>query len=88
MVQECQFSWALPCLSDSSELFGADCVMQNIPNFKEILSLHISQEMKHSEGVKPIGGLVYMYQHVLWINLRYFSSSLKRKLKLLKTGIP
>ena len=59
-----------------------------IPNFKEILSLHTSQEMKHSEGVKPIRGLVYMCQHVLWIILRYFSSSLKIILKLLKTGIP
>ena len=55
-----------------------------IPNFKEILSLHISQEMKHSEGVKPIGGLVYMCQHLLWIVLRYFSSSLKNKVKITK----
>ena len=52
-----------------------------IPNFKEILSLHILQEMKHSEGVTPIGGLVYMCQHVLWVILRYFSSSLKNKVK-------
>jgi len=55
-----------------------------IPNFKEILSLHISQEMKHSEGVTPIGGLVYMCQHVLWVILRYFSSSLKNNVKITK----
>ena len=55
-----------------------------IPNFKEILSLHILQEMKHSEGVKPIGGLVYMCQHVLWVILRYFSSSLKNNVKIAK----
>ena len=55
-----------------------------IPNFEEILSLHISQEIKHSEGVKPIGGLVYMCQHILWIILRYFSSSLKNNVKITK----
>jgi len=55
-----------------------------IPNFKEILSLHILQEMKHSEGVTPIGGLVYMCQHVLWIILRHFSSSIKNKVKITK----
>ena len=54
-----------------------------IPNFKEILSLHILQEMRHSEGVTPIGGLVYMCQHVLWIILRYFSSRIK-KVKITK----
>jgi len=58
--------------------------LHSIPNFKEILSLHISQEMKHSEGVKPIGGLVYMYQHVLWVILRYVSSSLKNNVKITK----
>ena len=56
----------------------------SIPNFKEILSLHILQEMRHSEGVTPIGGLVYMCQHVLWIILRYFSSSLKNNVKITK----
>ena len=58
--------------------------MSGIPKFKEILSLHILQEMKHSERVTPIGGLVYMCQHVLWIILRYFSSSLKNKVKITK----
>ena len=64
-----------------SDVFLLSC---SIPNFKEILSLHILQEMKHSEGVAPIGGLVYMCQHVLWIVLRYFSSSLKNKVKITK----
>ena len=61
------------------EFFGS-----TIPNFKEILSLHISQEMKHSEGVKPIRGLVYMCHQALWIILRYFSSSLKNNVKITK----
>ena len=47
-------------------------------------AVSILQEMKHSEGVTPIGGLVYMCQHVLWIILRYFSSSLKNKVKITK----
>ena len=55
-----------------------------IPNFKEILSLHILQEMRHSEGVTPIGGLVYMRQHILWIIWKYFSSSLKNEVKITK----
>ena len=60
------------------------CGIINIPNFKEILSLHILQEMRHSEGVTPIGGLVYLCQHVLWAILRYFSSSIKNKVKITK----
>ena len=55
-----------------------------IPNFKEILSLHILQEMRHSVGVTPIGGLVYMCQHVLLVILRYFSSSIKNKVTIAK----
>ena len=59
-------------------------LVEGIPNFKEILSLHILQEMRHSEWVTPIGGLVYMCQHVLWVILRYFSSSIKNKVKITK----
>ena len=46
--------------------------------------MHISQEIQHSEGLKPIGGLVYMCQHILWVILRYFSSSLKNNVKITK----
>ena len=73
----------MDCISaavQSGVLYG----IMIMPNFKEMLSLHILQEMKHSEGVTPIGGLVYMCQHILWIILSFFSSSLKIKLKLLK----
>ena len=51
---------------------------------RKFLSLHILQEMRHSVGVTPIGGLVYMCQHVLWVILRYFSSSIKNKVKITK----
>ena len=58
--------------------------MVDIPIFKEILSLHILQEMRHSMGVTPIGGLVYMCQHILWVILRYISSGIKNKVKITK----
>ena len=72
-------------VSHANQIFLMICKI--IPNFKELLSLHILQEMGHSEGVTPIGGLVYMCQHVFWVILRYFSSSLKNKVKITKNSV-